>query len=104
MQVSNCNAVESRKNKDFKKKNSETSQLILKPSITHLFKEAIHQCNCPESILEVISDSTGQELIPDKHCFVEDMACLIITKVLLKTTHNMVRIAKKEVLCKVHRA
>lgn len=52
----------------------------------------------------MVPDSPGQKLIPHKHGFIDDLACLIIIKVLLKTTHNMVRVAEKEVLRKIHRA
>ena len=65
-------------------------KIASKAIYNHLFKKAIHKRNCPKCILEVIPNSSSQKLIPDKHCLIKDMACLIFTQVPLKTTHNVV--------------
>lgn len=45
----------------------------------YLFEEAIYQRYSPQSIFEVIPDSTSQKLIPDKHVFVKDLSSLVMT-------------------------
>lgn len=77
---------------------------IQEAPITHLLEKAIDQSNCPNGVMQVVSDSTSQKFIPDKHGFIEDMTCLIITYIFLKTTHNLVWVAEKEVFCEIHRA
>ncbi|MFS7950182.1 hypothetical protein Hanom_Chr07g00580341 [Helianthus anomalus] len=48
-------------------------------------------------------DRSSQKLIPDKHRFIITPACFLSRQILLKTLHDMIGVAKKEVLCKIHR-
>jgi len=77
--------------------------MALRDTKNHLFKKAVYQCNCPNSILEVIPNSSSQKLIPDKHGLIKDVACFTITQIPLKTTHDTVWVAKIEILRKVNR-
>lgn len=70
----------------------------------YLFKKSMDQGHCPIGILEMVPHCSCQKFIPYKHCFINNMSSIFVIYVLLKTAHDVVRVAEEEVLRKIDRA
>lgn len=52
----------------------------------------------------MVPDSSRQKLVPNKHCLINNLPSILVSYVLLKAAHDIVRVAEEEVFREIDRA